>query len=99
MTHNICTDTQWLFAKNVFVFFDSLEGLICMGSGDCGNHDSPQASMLQELIVVGVYGCTMWFELLVAPLCFAVIEGPGGDHVCSKCSLQKVYGVSTAHTA
>lgn len=99
VAHNVCTDTEWLFAENVLVFLDSTEGLVCVGSGDGGDNDCLQTSMLQKLIVVGVYGCTMRLELLVAPFCFAFIESPSGDNICAKCSLQKVCGMSTTHAA
>lgn len=96
-THNFCTDTERLFAKNVFVFLDSLEGLICMCPRYGGNYDCFQPIVLQELVVVGVYGCTMWLELLVAPFCLTFIQSPSSDHICSKCTLEKVCGMSAAH--
>lgn len=81
----------------MFIHFDGFEGLICMCSGDGGNNNSFQTSMLQEPVVVRVYGCTVGLELLVAPFCFTVVESPSGDYICSKGTLKKVGGMSTAH--
>lgn len=97
VTHNVCADTEWLFAKNMFIHFNSLEGLVCVCSDDSSNNNSLETSMLQEPIVVCVDGRTVWLELLVAPFCFMVVESPSGDHVCSKCTLKEVGGMSTAH--
>lgn len=52
MTHDVCTDAEWLIAKNVLVFLDSLEGLICMGSDDGGNHKQTSVLQALELLVL-----------------------------------------------
>lgn len=96
-THNVRADTKWLFAKNMFIHFNSLQGLVCVCSDDSSNDNSLQTTMLQETIVVCVYGRTVWLELLVGPLCFTVVESPSGDHVRSKCTLKEVGGMSAAH--
>lgn len=98
-THNFCTDAERLFAKNVFVILDSLQGLVSVCPCYSGNYDCFQPIMLQELIVVGVYGCTVRLELLISPFCLTFIKSPSSDHICSKCTLKKVCGMSAAHSA
>lgn len=73
--------------------------LCCVKSGDAGYNDSFEAWVLEELFVVAVQLGAVWFEALSGPRESLFVWIEGCYEFCSRCSVEEVESMASAHSA
>lgn len=97
--YNVKVDAQGLLAEDVEVLFHGFDCLFCMNGGSSPDDNGLQTGVLDHVLVLGVQGHAVRFEVLLCPLDLLGVWRECSDQLRAGSAVEEVDGMAFAHAA